>query len=429
MKKEFLSEAIEGIDCRYVEEAVDFEAKRSRHLKWYVGTAACLVLVAASFLAVLWHMNRNEGKPVRPGALDPSGLISLGELERYYKDDVRIVKETEAVLLPWECLSIHQQYTSVIWEGCHYDGGVAVELTKDDIGRKIGELDAEGYDLYQEVLHRKSFVAYEIEGLSPEYCIALKMDGEFYKYRNRNYTFPATLGELLEECRIDEMFELNYHSIYRDGQREGTYAIADDDPIWEIIKSCADVPCTSEGFGAIRGEALCFTMTSSKFGAYKLSLYVTEDGYLKTNVFDYALVCNIGRDAAKRIMDYTKKNAEPTKDLPYESAIVGKVTEIGEDYMLVSDSILCQDPADGITFKVWLSTPALQHMVHKWHGYSVGSMVRVSFREDLTVDNGYEIRNPREIERVFLVRDDVMIPEASPEVGANETITITSASD
>ena len=51
-------------------------------------------------------------------------------------------------------------------------------------------------------------------------------------------------------------------------------------------------------------------------GVYKGVFRVTEDGYIWTNVFDYAYLFRIGREAAERIFSYAAENgieAEPER--------------------------------------------------------------------------------------------------------------------
>ena len=45
-------------------------------------------------------------------------------------------------------------------------------------------------------------------------------------------------------------------------------------------------------------EYYSFTITSETLGVYKVAMYVTVDGYLWTNAFNYQYLFNIGEDAA-----------------------------------------------------------------------------------------------------------------------------------
>ena len=91
-------------------------------------------------------------------------------------------------------------------------------------------------------------------------------------------------------------------------------------------------------------EYYSFTITSETLGVYKVAMYVTVDGYLWTNAFNYQYLFNIGEDAASKIIKYAKENSTEAEYEPYQNTIVGKITEITDEYILLDDSILCANP-------------------------------------------------------------------------------------
>ena len=82
---------------------------------------------------------------------------------------------------------------------------------------------------------------------------------------------------------------------------------------------------------------LSFTITSGSSGVYKVALYVTEDGYLWTNAFNWQHLFNIGEDACGRIIHYAKENSTEVEHELYEKLSSRYTIEITEEYILVDD--------------------------------------------------------------------------------------------
>ena len=47
----------------------------------------------------------------------------------------------------------------------------------------------------------------------------------------------------------------------------------------------------------------------------------------------------------------SKENSTETEAEPYRKSLSGTVVEIGADYILIDDSVLCVDENDGMVFK------------------------------------------------------------------------------
>ena len=141
---------------------------------------------------------------------------------------------------------------------------------------------------------------------------------------------------------------------------------------------------------------------------YKRVLYVTEDGYLSTNIFNVGAAYFIGEEAAGEIIRYAKENSEEAEFEPYEQIVAGKVTEVGEEFLLVDTSVLYGDPAQGKVYRVPLSELCIRRYV-EYMGVKAGDVVAVAFRGEVTREN--VVLGAVSIERGKLVEDGVAIPE------------------
>ena len=125
-------------------------------------------------------------------------------------------------------------------------------------------------------------------------------------------------------------------------------------------------------------------------------MYITEDGYFWTNAFNGAYLYRIGTDAAKAIIDYAVDNAVPGEFVPYMHRLAGTITEIGDGYILVDDSILCADPAEGMVFKILTEDIRLRRCLEYPVGHiTPGEFVMISFtgsvEEGNVISQGYHI--------------------------------------
>ena len=155
---------------------------------------------------------------------------------------------------------------------------------------------------------------------------------------------------------------------------------------------------------------ICFTATSEALGIYKKVLYITEDGYLKTHIFEYGYLYEIGTEAADQIISHVRAHSTETVFEPYEYKIAGTVTMIGDDYVLVDDTVVCRDPEDGMVFKVPTDDIRVRRCV-EFGGVGVGDIVMVSFRGDIDVEAGNVIRGAVSIDQGFLEDGYVAVPE------------------
>ncbi len=148
---------------------------------------------------------------------------------------------------------------------------------------------------------------------------------------------------------------MNRFSVNGDSPNKKHYTLSNDDYVWEVLAGCENAPFVEdEKWVAHDREYYSFTITSETLGVYKVAMYVTADGYLWTNAFNYQYLFNIGEDAAGKIIKYAKENSTEAEYEPYLNTIVGKITEITDEYILLDDSVLCTNPDDGITYKILL---------------------------------------------------------------------------
>ncbi len=391
MKKYDLLDAIGNADDEFVQDAK--QKKKSNKKVWAMlgSLAACLVLVMAIPMA-LNFFNLGGGDNGAEGVIH-NGVFSVEDLNRPYKD-INISASEADHCWEWDNKPVNEQYYMFEMDGIAFIGRNR-EINADNIGEKIGKETLSGVanhpDDFPQGLRYKMFEVYEIKNVSPSRLVAVLMEGKYFVFKSEKYDPPATFGEALDEYGLPELIQLSRFTKKDMDKDEDYFALKDDTYIWEVLTSCWDAQLVdTDNWNRYDRNYISFTITSNALGVYKNAMYVTEDGYLWTNAFDYAYLYDIGTDAAGKIISYVMSNSNEATAEPYTNAIVGTVVEITDEYILVSDAILCEDPADGISFKVMLNDVRISRYVSAGV-IKLNSTVRVVYEGKIDVENDYTI--------------------------------------
>ena len=398
MKKPRFSNAIGNLDDDLIEAAAECKRKKKPNLwlKWG-SIAACFAFVVVAAVIVI---------PMLQGG-DPG--IELGDHQRPWKD-VTISAGESAYVWPWEYKTIDEKYLLLNIDGEEFSGRQK-EIGTSLIGKKIGTYKATGYDDYSEGVHHENFDIYEIKGISSEELVAADMDGKYYVFISEEWDPPATFGEVLDLYNLQSTMELKRFSVEEQGKEDRHYNLSNDEYIWELLSSCRSAEYADpKDWVAHDRDYISFTITSEALGVYKHAMYITEDGYFWTNAFNGAYLYRIGTDAAKAIIDYAVDNAVPGEFVPYMHRLAGTITEIGDGYILLDDSILCVNPDDGITYKIVTTNPKISRLFDS-EMLSVGDTVQVQYTDFVDLEPNAVIDSAAAIYKAKISGGDVLIPE------------------
>ena len=104
------------------------------------------------------------------------------------------------------------------------------------------------------------------------------------------------------------------------------------------------------------------------------------------------------------------KNSMKTEQEPYTYSLTGTLTEIGDGYILVDDSILCANEKDGMIFKVITSDLRIRRCID-YQKIPTGSIVVISFIEPVNVAEGDIVSGAISMSKGFLAEGEVVVPE------------------
>lgn len=392
MKTPRIANAIGHIDDDLVSGAAESANEEKNHwIKWG-SLAACFVVLVIAGAAVL------------PSLLDRNP----GGSDNRYKDFHIQTAET-AISWPWEYQTVSERYTDIEIDEIEYRGKGRT-VSEALLGGSIGKYTISGYDDNNKK-HTVDVEVYELQEVAQNQFVAVKMDGAYYVFKNDKYAPPSTFGELLETVNLPKLLELSRFSEYGADPDSRRFILNSDNYVWDILSGCRDaVFVDDQDWSTGSREYISFTITSETLGVYKVAMYVTSDGYLWTNAFDWQYLFNIGEDAAGKIIKYAKENSAEAAYEPYRNAIVGKIIEITEDCILVDDSILCKTPADGVTYKVLLNDLRISRYVD-YGVVAVGDTAQISYEGEINEENENTIDSAISVSKAVIYGGDVWIPE------------------
>ena len=397
MKTPRISEAIGNLPEDLVNGAVTYKrtSKKKAFIKWGSIAACFMVMVMATALIV----------PMLLGG-DP---ISIGGIDRDYKG---VISGGESYIdFPWEYKLGYEKYTSVKYDGNEYSSR-AREINEALLGEVLGTCKAKGEDSYTNKTYTETLNVRKIKGVSEDKLIAVEMDGEYYVYYNDEVKCPATFGELIDAYNLSETLPLVKFSVNERYKEKGYYQISNDEYIWQVLSECRNAEFYAENDKWSRGDRnyLSFTATSEELGVYKKVFYITEDGYVSTNVFNYSYVYYIGEDAANKIITHAKNNATEAKREQYEYTIAGTITEIGDGYVLIDDTVLCKDKNDGMVFKI-LTEDLIIRRYLECTNIKVGDTVAVKFQTEIVLGEDNTVSGAISMYKGKVTDSGMVVPE------------------
>ncbi len=389
MKKNIISDAITHISSDYIEQAAEYTVVRRQRMprcvKWGV-LAACAALI----FAAVGHIGMPRDIPDNGGA----DTVTVEDLNRPYRE-FTVQALNMAVAWQWQYLTVPERYLSIDIDGVNFIR-LGEELDATVIREKIGTYEAVGDNEPYETPeggYRERFDAYTIQAISPAYMVALKMEDDYYCFISdiaRAQLAQAGWGEVLDTYGLSDAIRFGAFARYTNGRDPEGFMLEDDAYVWEVLQSCTAAAFVSPSEWSRAEEYYSFSVTSDVYGIYKKAFYVTPDGYIWTNILDVECIYDIGKEAADKIIAYLRDKGEPTALKAYQQTVVGTVTEITQDYLLVDDSVLCTDANDGIVFTVMLNDLKINRYVDT-NQIRVGDTVEIVYKGSIDTENGYVI--------------------------------------
>ena len=394
--------------------------------------AACFCLVLSAGILFLPKMmpQQEDIPPKTDGETTTSDdFIIQPSISGYMWIDMRNRNDKEALVQnfaiewPWNCREIYNQFGNMVYNGDKFISRVSnlgEEIPTDMIGEKLGEGICSGHDIYTETVHELECEVYEITGVDSNRIVAVKYAGydAYYPFIRDEYNPPQTFGELASALELNKNVLLDEFYYYTDVINSEKYHLKNggSKKLWgKILRYTSDAECLDMYEESYHETLISFAINSNALGVHNLSLSLNKQGYLITNIENYGYYYYIGEEAVNDIialaLEYKYEYPSALEPTVY---ITGVVTEIGEEYIKVNDSILMKDPDSGIEFTVYANHMNIKRYIIS--GFlKTGATVTVKHEgiwvEPFT-DMPTEIKNATDMYEVIITNSgEVLIPE------------------
>lgn len=305
---EQLFDAIGGLDDDIVTAAAPAKrARRAMSLRRAVPLAACFALAVLIGVAA-WRLHEPEIKHTHDPHYSTVDTNASGKVETF--PATAATQHELAIARRWEEMVDSERFLEFkVGENSYHTRACAIDGAQ--VGARIGEVAITGYDIYTDSEKSTTAEYFEINGISTECAVAVRFPGaeEYYAYANYWYR-PETLEDLISMLNLRENmtfgdFHTNY--VYEDGCFEQvTFHDPDDSIVWEYLLSDTSLPNVWED-PAWYISVMSIGVRIPVLG-YHVSIWLTEDGYLCTNILGTGKAFYIGEEKVAEFVRYVVAN-------------------------------------------------------------------------------------------------------------------------
>lgn len=300
MTSDRLLRALGEIEDAFIEEAAPAAKRKAHRCFWKYLFIASSFLLAAALGAGIWQSGLFKGSPEK----SPGGQRWP---IKYVPEES--TSDPEAVLLPrWDEQTISQQYQEIILNS-HLYSTRQTEISSDYIDTTLGKSTVSGFDEYTDTAHETEFTAYSIRKISKECAIAIQFEGrtDYYVYVNTNYQ-PETLGDLITDLNLKETLSFGpvYYHLQTDDSPATTieFTAPDSSKVWEMLLSDKALETIADNGAHPFEDIMSVSVNIPLLGYRNIGLWVTEDGYLVTNILDTAKIFYPGTKKTEQFIHY-----------------------------------------------------------------------------------------------------------------------------
>ncbi len=299
MKNEVFFEVLGELEPEMLEEAEQTTVARKsvRWLPLALSAAAAVLLFVGGFF-LFKHLGGSQSGPTLIVKHVPASDSASAVTEIYHE-------------YPWTERMNPDRYKVTEYGGCKYTTRLIL-VHEEHVGEKLGEGRVSGYDTYKEEQHELTVPVYAIRGIDPNVGICVTFPDEpdrAYAYTDFSFT-PKDLKEFINALNLRETMttDLVYVGEYTpEGQI--VYEGVPTSLVWDILLD--DTSVENEGSEQYKtaGRVLSIATSVDLIGCHNLSISLTADGLLCTNVPDWTgKVFRIGAEKVQRFVQEVEKN-------------------------------------------------------------------------------------------------------------------------
>ena len=328
--------AIGGIDDKFIDEAARPSRKKAVIIKWCAAAAGFCVI--AGLAAAVWinsgangiflSKESNSAGEALEGTLSEeydgdykangTADTAPGDSETYTEEADDMVSEPTSShdiseVPSWDDMTVTQKFPYLSFNGYEYSTADRT-VPEESAGKKITSATLTGTDSRTGKTYAINADIYEITGISKNCAVSIKFEGykELYVCRNSGYR-PETLGQLIDDLNLKNTltFGKAYATVKKgDTYTETEYSGLDGEKVWEMLLSDRELKNVKDYDSMNFGKELISVSINIELLYRNISLAVTEDGYLTTNILDTGKAFFIGKEKAENFAEYVRENCK-----------------------------------------------------------------------------------------------------------------------
>ena len=196
-----------------------------------------------------------------------------------------------------------------------------ITVDKSMVEEYLEDVNLHGYDIYTETGYDIVGKVYRIKGINPNCAVALQYPDrtDFFPAVCSKYT-PETLGEFITDLSLREHLRVGtvYHS-YRDANgtyHDKEYAGLTVEKVWELLLDDESLrnEADDQNWQFQFDTKLSIRIDMPLLGYENISISLSENGYLRTNLLDTEKLFHIGENKVDAFMAYVEENCRLQKD-------------------------------------------------------------------------------------------------------------------
>lgn len=212
----------------------------------------------------------------------------------------------ESVSTSWDEKMVCEQFNSLEYNNSTYNSRNTT-ASSDMIDTKLTSETLTGYDTIGDAFYKKSGTIYSVKNYSQDCIIAIQFenDNDYYLYANLYYT-PQNLEQLITDLNLKET--ISFGSIWYEYQERSyiyetiEFPDVDGSKIWEMLLDNKDVKIASKNTNS-SNKIITISTNIEELGYKNISISLTRDGYLSTNILDSRKDFFIGADKVESFVN------------------------------------------------------------------------------------------------------------------------------
>ena len=246
--------------------------------------------------------------------------------------------QAEVAIIPhWKDKTLTQKFPEAKWNNATYAVSPNA-VNQKQVKEKLATITVTGQDVYTDKIYTHSVTLYALDGINPTCAVAVQYAGDDGFYPARNFWYvPKTLGQFIDDLSLRENLsvgEVSYSYTDEEGHRHETvYEHLSVETVWEMLlddTSLKNVYDQQIPYYHDIGISVHIPIV----GQRNVSLALTEDGHIITNILDTGKAFYIGQDKVQAFIAYVTEHCALKWEHVYERT---PATTVGEGDTAVSE--------------------------------------------------------------------------------------------